>query len=233
MMSRLRVAKIGCQPWIRIGVAKDVRMHAEPGGGADVAAKTSPPPFFPLHFQAEDDVCFAALCCIVSRPRPCGDGALWEIWAVGASHAGGSSSSGHSAAAVPAGDDGRGISVFCLFQPGSGGNQRDHPELSLGLLESPFSMFHNMGLCSRPRGGPGPNAWKHFGPELDPGVRALHKAPGRRGILEGGLRGGGPGRPPFWRTLISPTERWGRTPVSLKINTRHTHSESDHSRAGA
>ena len=59
-----------------------------------------------------------------------------------------SSESGHSAAAVPgpAGDDGRGISVLCLFQPGSGGNQRDHPELSLGLLESPFSMFHNMGL---------------------------------------------------------------------------------------
>ena len=83
----------------------------------------------------------------------CGDGALWEIWAVGASHAGGSSSSGHSAAAVPVGDDGRGISVFCLFPPGSGGNQRDHPELSLGLLESPFSMFHNMGLCSRPEGG--------------------------------------------------------------------------------
>ena len=26
-----------------------------------------------------------------------------------------------------------------------------------------------------------------------------------------------------WRTLISPTERWGWTPVSLKINTRHTH----------
>ena len=84
------------------------------------------------------------------------------------------------------------------------GNQRDHPELSLGLLESPFSMFHNMGLCSRPGGGP--NAWKHFGPELDPGMRALHKAPGRRGILGRGLRGGGPGRPPFWRTLISPTD---------------------------
>ena len=156
----------------------------------------------------------------MSRPRPCGDGALWEIWAAGASHAGGSAPSGHSAAAVPAGDDGRGISVFCLFQPGSGGNQRDHPELSLGLLESPFSMFHNMGLCSRPGGGP--NAWKHFGPELDPGMRALHKAPGRRGILGRGLRGGGPGRPPLWRTLISPTERWGWTPVSLKINTRHT-----------
>ena len=71
---------------------------------------------------------------------------------------------------------------------GSGGNQRDHPELSLGLLESPFSMFYNMGLCSRPGGGA--NAWKHFGPELDPGMRALHKAPGRRGILERGLRGG-------------------------------------------
>ena len=50
----------------------------------------------------------------------------------------------------------------------------------------------------------------------------LHKGPGRRGILLGGLRGGGPGRPPFWRTLISPTERWGWTPVNLKINTRHT-----------
>jgi hypothetical protein len=82
-------------------------------------------------------------------------------------------------------------------------------------------MFHNMGLCSRPGGGG--NAWKHFGPELDPGMRALHKAPGRRGILERGLRGGGPGRPPFWRTLISPTERWGWTPVSLK-NKHSTHT---------
>ena len=167
--------------------------------------RPTPLPFLPLHFQAEDDVCSAALCRIVSRPRPCGDGALWEIWAVGASHAGGSSSSGHSAAAVPAGDDGRGISVFCLFQPGSGGNQRDHPELPWGYWGPPL---HNMGLCSRLGGGP--NAWKHFGPELDPGMRAFHKASGQRGILEVGLRG------------ISPTERWGRTPVSLKINTRHT-----------
>jgi hypothetical protein len=77
-------------------------------------------------------------------------------------------------------------------------------QLSLGLLESPFSMFHNMGLCSRPGGGPGPNAWKHFGPELDPGVRALHKAPGRRGILEGGLRGGGPG---LWTLEFSLSSR--------------------------
>ena len=57
---------------------------------------------------------------------------FWEIWAAGASHAGGSrtSSSGHSAAAVPAGDDGCGIFVFCLFQLGPGGNlnRRDHPE---------------------------------------------------------------------------------------------------------
>jgi len=49
-------------------------------------------------------------------------------------------------------------------------------------------MFHNMGLCSRPGGDP--NAWKHFGPEPDPGMRAVHKAPGRRGILEGGYGGG-------------------------------------------
>ncbi len=92
-----------------VGTERD---PAEPAGGAEVATKTRPsPPFFPLHFQAEDDVCFAALCRIVSRPRPCGDGALWEIWAAGASHAGGSASSGHSAAAVPAGDDGCGISV--------------------------------------------------------------------------------------------------------------------------
>ena len=57
----------------------------------------------------------------------------------------------------------------------------------------------------------GPNAWKHFGPELDRGMRALHTAPGRRGILEEGLRGGVPGRPPFWRTLVSPVRDW--TPV--------------------
>ena len=37
----------------------------------------------------------------VSHPRPCGDGALREIWDAGASHAGGSSSPGHSTAAVP------------------------------------------------------------------------------------------------------------------------------------
>ena len=98
----------------------------------------------------------------------------------------------------------------CSFQPGPGGNQRDHPELSLGLLGSPY---HNMGSCSRPGGDP--NAWKHFGPELDPGMGAFHKAPGQRGILGGGLRGGGPGRPPFWRTLVSPTRE-----KSLFIGTR-------------
>ena len=94
-----------------------------------------------------------------------------------------------------------------LFVPArTGGNRGDHPELSLGPLGPPF---HNMGLCGRPGGDP--KAWKHFGPEPDPGMRALHKAPGRRGILEQGLRGGGPGRPPFWRTLVSPVRDW--TPV--------------------
>ena len=80
-------------------------------------------------------------------------------------------------------------------------------------LNSPWGYWgppcHNMGPCSRPGGDP--NAWKHFGPEPDPGMRALHKAPGRRGILEQGLRGEGPGKPPFWRTLVSPVRDW--TPV--------------------
>ena len=39
-------------------------------------------------------------------------------------------------------------------------------------LNSPWGYWgpplHNMGLCSRLGGGP--NAWKHFGPELDPGA---------------------------------------------------------------
>ena len=74
----------------------------------------------------------------------------------------------------------------------TGGNRGDHPELSLGPLGPPF---HNMGLCGRPGGDP--KAWKHFGPEPDPGMRALHKAPGRRGILEGGLLVRGGGRRPF------------------------------------
>ena len=101
--------------------------------------RPTPPPFFPLHFQAEDDVCFAALCRIVSRPRPCGDGALWEIWAVGASHAGGSSSSGHSAAAVPAGDDGRGISVFACSSPDPGGTRETTLNSPWGYWSPPHS----------------------------------------------------------------------------------------------
>jgi hypothetical protein len=44
-----------------------------------------------------------------------------------------------------------------------------------------------------------------------------HRGDSGRGITEGG-----PGRPPFWRTLVSPAERWGWTLVSLKTNTRHT-----------
>jgi len=161
----------------------------------------------PFPGQSHDErYSFAALCRIVRRPRPCGDGALWEIWAAGASPAGGSTPSGHSAAAVPAGDDGRGISVLCLFQPGPGGTGETTLNSPWGHWGPPF---HNMGLCGRPGGDP--NAWKHFGPEPDPGRRALHKAPGWRGILGEGLRGGGPGRPPFWRTLVSPVRDW--TPV--------------------
>jgi hypothetical protein len=50
-------------------------------------------------------------------------------------------------------------------------------------------------------------------------TRAI-EPPGQRGILGGGLRGGGPGRPPFWRTPIKP--RKGLGPVPLEIKTRHT-----------
>jgi len=78
---------------------------------------------------------------------------------------------GHSAAAVPAGDDGRGISVLCLFQPGPGGTGETTLDSPWGHRGPPF---HNMGLCGRPGGDP--NAWKHFGPEPDPDSRALHKA---------------------------------------------------------
>jgi hypothetical protein len=31
--------------------------------------------------------------------------------------------------------------------------------------------------------------------------------PGQRGVLGEGLRGGGPGRPPFWRTPKSPVRQ--------------------------
>ena len=34
--------------------------------------------------------------------------------------------------------------------------------------------------------------------------------------------GAGAGRPPFWRTPVEPRD--GLDPVTLKINTRHTHS---------
>ena len=111
---------------------------AELVGGTDVAAKTqSHPPLLPLYFQADDVACLrpCATCGLprrpyVSRPRPCGDGALWEIRSAGASTRA-APSPGHSAAAVPAGDDGCRISVFCLFQPGPGPgeDQRDHPDL--------------------------------------------------------------------------------------------------------
>ena len=68
------------------------------------------------------------------------------------------------------GKTGVGSLSFACSSPDPGGT-RETTLNSSGLLESPFSMFHNMGLCSRPGGGP--NAWKHFGPELDPGMRAL------------------------------------------------------------
>ena len=59
--------------------------------------------FPPARFHSGAYDCFAAICRIVSRLRPCGDGFFKEPWAAGAAPAGGSSSPGHSAAAVPTG----------------------------------------------------------------------------------------------------------------------------------
>ena len=74
--------------------------------------------------------------------------------------------------------------------------------------------IHNMGLCSRPKEDP--NAWKQFGP-----TRAIEPWHWQPGILGGGLRGGGPGRSPFWRTLEESCKGLGS--VTLKINTQQTH----------
>ncbi len=128
----------------------------------------------------------------MSHPRPCGDGApqtthdIWEIWAAGAFNAGGSSSPGHSAAAV----------------------QR-------GYWGPPI---HNMGLSSRP--GEDSSAWKQFGPEPTRAIEPRHRPPGQRWILDGGLRGRGPGRPPFWRTLEESCKGLG----SLKYYLKNKHS---------
>jgi hypothetical protein len=65
----------------------------------------------------------------------------------------------------------------------------------------PCPPIHNMGSCGTGRLGESPNAWKHFGPEPTRAIEPQHRPPGQRWILEGGLRVGGPGKPPFWRTL--------------------------------
>jgi hypothetical protein len=48
--------------------------------------------------------------------------------------------------------------------------------------------------------GRAPIAWKHFGPEPTRAIEPQHRPPGQQWILGEGLRGGGPSRPPFWRT---------------------------------
>ena len=51
-------------------------------------------------------------------------------------------------------------------------------------------------------------------------LSAVGRLPGQRWILGAGLRVGGPGKPPFWRTLRKFCKGLG--PVTLKINTQHT-----------
>ena len=105
---------------------------------------------------------------IVRRARPCGDGAPWEIWAAGASSpAGGSSLSGHPAAAVPAAWD-----LCSLLVPArTRGEPERHPRLSLGLLEPPFT---HHGVLWQARGGP--QCLETFRVRPDPGSGALNKA---------------------------------------------------------
>ena len=50
-------------------------------------------------------------------------------------------------------------------------------------------------------------------------IEPRHRPPGQRWILDGGLRGGGPGRS-FWRTPEESCKGLGS--VTLKINTQHT-----------
>ena len=54
--------------------------------------------------------------------------------------------------------------------PAGGSSSPEHSAAAVpaGLRNPPFP---NMEFCSRP--GEDPNAWKHFGPEPDPGMRAL------------------------------------------------------------
>ena len=61
-----------------------------------------PPPGFAHYLRTL--IRFVASSHIVRRPWPCGDGALWEIWAAGVSPTGASAPPGHSAAAVPTGE---------------------------------------------------------------------------------------------------------------------------------
>jgi len=78
--------------------------------------------------------------------------------------------------------------------------------------------IHNMRLCSRP--GEDPNAWKQFRPEPTWAIEPRYRPPGQQWILGQGLRGGGPGRSPVWRTPEESCKGLGS--VSLKINTQHT-----------
>jgi hypothetical protein len=111
---------------------------------------------------------------LVSRPRSSNDGALWEIWAAGASHAGGSSSPGHSDAAVPVGLR---VPLFTIWDPVAGPGRTPMPGNNSGLSQIlPIARV----------------------------IEPQYRPPGQREILDEGLRGGGPGRPPFWRTPVSP-----------------------------
>jgi len=113
------------------------------------------------------------------------DGALWEIWSAGASHAGGSSSPGPTfSCGCPSGATG--VPLFSIW---------DSPG------EDPLPPREQ--LCNRycSNKHTHPNAWKQFGPEP---TRAMSLGIGRLGSdgfwikdYKGGVLSS---RPPFWRT---------------------------------
>ena len=55
-------------------------------------------------------------------------------------------------------------------------------------------------------------------------IESRHRPPGQRWILDGGLRGGGPSRSPFWRTLVESCQGLGSVTLKKTLNTHRTPS---------
>ena len=101
----------------------------------------------------------------------------------------------------------------CCRGPSAGAARCVSAEMAMGCslsAEACAMTGAGSGACT---GDSHTSALQTQGPRTEP--PSLCRPPGQPGIL-----GGGPGRPPFWRTPISP--RKGLGPVTLKINNQHT-----------